>query len=132
MYMITRHVKEYSVSSISVHFWRKKCCLLRKVAEFACFITYKRVVKGFRQLSVKPCSVNFLTMHHHDDSVFKKLRFRATTLKFQMSPDSEAFSTVSVSENEDLRFRSLQCGREVKMYGKQYIFKCKRISVVEA
>ena len=41
--MITRHVKEYSVSSISVH-----------------LITYKRVVKGFRLLSVKPYSVNFL------------------------------------------------------------------------
>ena len=51
---------EYSVSSISAHFWRKKCCLLRKCAQFACFITYKRVVKGFRQLSVKPCSVKFL------------------------------------------------------------------------
>ena len=55
--MITRHVKEYFVSSISVHFWRKECCLLRKFARFACFITYKRVIKGFRQLSVKPCSV---------------------------------------------------------------------------
>ena len=41
--MITRHVKDYSVSSISVH-----------------FITYKRVAKGFRLLSVKPYSVNFL------------------------------------------------------------------------
>ena len=129
--MITRHVKEYSVSSISVNFWKKKCCLLQKFARFACFITCKRVVKGFGQLSIKPCSVNFLkslvlkevkfpivlllsstklrylcrkycfkrlkftrffylvtrflfnstTMHHHDDSVFEKLRFRATTLK---------------------------------------------------
>ena len=58
--MITLHVKEYSVSSISVHIWRKKCCLPRKFARFACFITYKQVVKGFRQLSVKPYSVNFL------------------------------------------------------------------------
>ena len=90
MCMITRHVKEYSVSSISVHFWRKRCCLLRKFARFVCFITYKRVVKGFRQLSVKPCSVNFLKMHHHDDSVFEKIRFRATTLK-----RIDAFSNVS-------------------------------------
>ena len=58
--MFTRDAKEYSVSSISVHFWRKKCCLFRKFARFACFITYKRVVIGFWQLSVKPCSVNFL------------------------------------------------------------------------
>ena len=93
-------MKEYSLSSISVYFWRKKCCLLRKFAHFACFLSYTRVVKGFRQLSVKPSSANFLTMHHHDDSVFEKLRFRATTLKH--------------SENEGLRFRSLQCGREVK------------------
>ena len=42
-----------------------------------------------------------------------------------MRPDSEAFSNVSVSENEGLRFRSLQCGREVKTYRK-------RTSVVEA
>ena len=100
--MITRHVKEYSVSSISVHFWRKKCCLLRKFARFACFITYKRVVKGFRQLSVKPCSINFLTMHHHDGSVFEKLRFRATTLK-----RIDAFSNVSGFRSvfKCLRFR---------------------------
>ena len=111
-------VKEYSVSSISVHFWREKYCLLRKFARFACFITYKRVVKGARQLSVKPCSVNFLTMHHHDDSVFEKLRFRATTLK-----RIDAFSNVSVSENESFRFRSLQCGLEVNTYRKRCVFK---------
>ena len=81
--MITRHVKEYSVSSISVQFWRKKCCSLRKFAPFACYIIYKRVVKGFQQLSAKPCSVNFVTMHHHDDIVFEKLRFRATTLTYR-------------------------------------------------
>ena len=100
--MITRHVKEYSVSSISAHFWRKKCCLLQKFARFACFKTYKRVVEGFRQLSVKPCSVNLLTIHHHDDSVFEKLRFRATTLK-----RIDAFSNVSGFRNvfECLRFR---------------------------
>ena len=83
--MITRHVKEYSVSSISAcpdfcTFLEKKCCLLRKFARFAGFITSKRVVKGFRQLSVKLCSVNFLKIHHHDDSAFEKLRFRAITL----------------------------------------------------
>ena len=88
--MITRQVKEYSVSSISVHFWRKKCCLLRKFARFTCFITYKRVANSFRQHSVKPCSVNFLTMHHHVASVYEKLRFRATTLK-----RFDAFSNVS-------------------------------------
>ena len=95
--------------NISVHFWRKKYCLLRKFARFACFVTYKRVVKGFRQLSVKPCSVNFLTMHHHDDSVSKKLRFRAnmhiktyrcvfkflrTQKRFQMSPFPKTKSSV--------------------------------------
>ena len=37
-------------------------------------------------------------------------------MRFQISPDSEAFSNVSVSENEGHRFRSLQCGREVKTY----------------
>ena len=37
-------------------------------------------------------------------------------MRFQISPDSEAFSNVSVSENEGLRFRSLQSGREVKTY----------------
>ena len=46
-------------------------------------------------------------------------------MRFQVRPDSEAFSNVSVSENEGLRFRSLQCGREVKTYRK-------RTSVVEA
>ena len=53
-------------------------------------------------------------------------------MRFQMSPDSEAFSNVSVSENEGLRFRSLQCGREVKTYRKRCVFKWKHISVVEA
>ena len=102
--MITRHVKEYSVSSISVHFWRKKCCLLRKFARFACFITYKRAVKGFRQLSVKPCSVNFLTMHHHDHNVFEKLRFRTTTLKrIDLFSDVSGFRIYSVFKY--LRFR---------------------------
>ena len=73
-----------------------------KFARFACFTTYKRVVKGFRQLSAKPCSVKFLTMHHHDDSVFEKLRFRATTLK-----RIDAFSNVSgfTSVFKCLRFR---------------------------
>ena len=54
-----------------------------------------------RQLSVKPCSVNFLTMHHHD-SVFEKLRFRATTLK-----RIDAFSNVSGFRSvfKCLRFR---------------------------
>ena len=125
--MITRHVKEYSVSSISVHFWRKKCCLLRKFARFACFITYKRVVKGFRQLSVKPCSVLkfpkkvepscdicavntswfFLVTQadnnaSSDDSVFEKLSFRATTLK-----RIDTFSNVSGFRSvfKCLRFR---------------------------
>ena len=105
--MITRHVKEYSVSSISVHFWRIKCCLLQKFARFASFITYKRVVKGFRQLSVKPCSVNFLTMHQHDDSVFEKLRFRATTLK-----RIDAFSNVSGFRSV---FKSLRIQKRFQM-----------------
>ena len=49
-----------------------------------------------------------------------------------MSPDSEAFSNVSVFENEGFRFRSLQCGREVKTYRKRCVFKWTRISVVQA
>ena len=53
-------------------------------------------------------------------------------MRFQMSPNSEAFSNVSVFEIEGLRFRSLQCGREVKTHRKRCVFKWKRISVVQA
>ena len=42
-------------------------------SKFACFITYKRVVKTQR-FSAADCSVNFLTMYHRDESVFEKLR----------------------------------------------------------
>ena len=58
--MITRHVKEYSVSSTSVHIWRKNSCLLRKFARFACFITYKLIKISMYKLGDVGVSSNLI------------------------------------------------------------------------
>ena len=60
-----------------------------------------------------------LTTAFSKSSVFVRPH-KNVSMRFQMSPDSEAFSNVSVFENEGLRFRSLQCGREVKTHRKRW------------
>ena len=68
-------------------------------------------------------------MHHHDDGVFEKLRFRANTLKriyrcvFKYSRIQKRFQMSPFPKKEGLRLRSLQCGREVKTYRKRCVFK---------
>ena len=80
--MITRHVKEYSVSSISVQFLRKKGCLLQTFARFACFITYKRVVKTVSTVS------RFFLFTTHVQHYIKK-----TNIKKKKKVEGTGFTT---------------------------------------